>query len=41
MSSKFFSNKNDNKINTKGKSKANKQSRAVKSNNVKKAGRGK
>tara|TARA_B110000977_G_C10949883_1_gene444221 strand:+ start:319 stop:444 length:126 start_codon:yes stop_codon:yes gene_type:complete len=41
MSSKFFSSKSDNKVNTKGKSKTNKQSRAVKTNAVKKAGRGK
>jgi|TARA_B110000259_G_scaffold173128_1_gene206147 hypothetical protein len=41
MSSKFFTSKIDNKVNTKGKSKANNQSKAVKTNSVKKAGRGK
>ena len=41
MSSKFFTNKQDNKINTKGKSKATKQKTTIKSSSVQKAGRGK
>ncbi len=41
MSSKFFTNKKDNKIDTKDKSKATKQNTSIKSSGVKKAGRGK
>jgi len=41
MSSKFFSNKQNNKINTKGKSKSTKQKTTIKSSSVQKAGRGK
>jgi hypothetical protein len=41
MSSKFFSNKQNNKINTKDKSKATKQKTTIKSSSVQKAGRGK
>ena len=41
MSSKFFSNKDDNKINNKSKSKTKPQRTSVKNNGVKKAGRGK
>jgi len=40
MSSKFFTNKQDNKINTKGKSKATKQKTTIKPSSVQKAGRG-
>jgi hypothetical protein len=41
MSSKFFTNKKDNKIDTKGKSKATNQTTSIKPNSVQKAGRGK
>jgi hypothetical protein len=41
MSSKFFTNKQDNKIDIKGKSKATKQKTTIKPNSVQKAGRGK
>ena len=41
MSSKFFSNKKDNKIDIKGKAKATKQKTTIKPSSVQKAGRGK
>jgi|TARA_B100000780_G_scaffold265633_1_gene221200 hypothetical protein len=41
MSSKFFTNKQNNKINNNDKSKATKQKTTIKPSNIQKAGRGK
>jgi hypothetical protein len=41
MSSKFFLNKKDNKVDTKGKLKPTKQNTPIKLGGIKKAGRGK